>query len=130
MDRNRFFQDGKGDTEILTLLEVSNDIAFCLSNVSQYAEKSLLCEYSFDNVTIFSSFWDGIQEHFSVCNSTILIPLNTSLNFPTRKSSEMKNTASYIELPEDITKSGFKSAGVYIAASNLIQLILPGSENT
>lgn len=115
---------------MLTLLSVSNEIAFRLANVSKWAEVPLLCENSFLNVTIYSSYWDGTQEKVLDCNLTSMVPLNTSRYFPTRKKkNKLENTASYIELPEDIGKSGYKIAGVYIGASNLLKLILSGSHN-
>ncbi len=126
---NVLLQQGKGDNEFLDLLDVSNDIAFRLSNVSKQAEVPLICEYSFSNVTISSSYWNGSQSNISVCSKNETFQL-ASLRFPNRKDNDgMENLTSYIELPKDIGKTPFKTSGVFIAASDLIQLLLPGSDN-
>lgn len=53
-----------------------------------------------------------------------------SRRFPLRKEDGFDEIeASYIELPKNIREKPFKTAGVLIAASNLIKLLLPGSEN-
>jgi len=127
---NIILQHKKGNEEIRELLDVSNDIAFRLSNVSKQAEVPLICEYSFANVTISSSYWNGTQGNISNCNSKNASFHLASIRFPNRKEDgEIGNMASYIELPKDIGKTPFKSAGVFIAASDLIQLLLPGSNN-
>jgi len=53
-----------------------------------------------------------------------------SLRFPFRNEAELVDMVeSYIELPKEIGERPFKTAGVFITASNLIKLLLPGSEN-
>lgn len=90
----------------------------------------LICEYSFSNVTISSSYWNGSQGNISDCHSKNTSFHFTSLRFPNRQIDDaMESLTSYIELPKDINKTPFKAAGVFIAASDLIQLLLPGSDN-
>jgi len=112
-------------------LEVSNDISFHLSNVSQSAGIPLLCEIPLKNVTISSSYWDGTQSPILGCDLKNLPAQKVSLTFPNYENitNEDGNIKSYILLPSEITKSAYKASGVLIAASNLIKKILPGSEN-
>lgn len=114
-------------------MEVSNDISFHLSNVSKVVGMPLLCEIPFDNVTISSSYWDGgNQSSVFGCDLT-----NSSakqvvpLTFPNYQNitNVDGHIKSYIRLPSEITERAYKASGVFIAASNLIKILLPGSKN-
>ena len=119
-------QQTKGDEEILELLRVSNDIGFRLSNVSELAALPLLCEIPFDNVTIMSSYWDESQGSLSDCALNNVSFKEKFYRFP---MNDVEKIESYIVLPDQIKDKSYKTAGVFIAASKLIQLLLPGSEN-
>jgi len=107
---------------MLKLLEVSNDIGFRLSDVSKLTEQSLLCEISFENVTISSSYWDGHLGPIYDCEFATLP--ETSLRFPVDR-----DVNSYILLPNSIREIPYKASGVFIAASNLVKRLLPGLNN-
>ena len=107
---------------MLKLLEVSNDIGFRLSDVSKLTEQSILCEISFENVTISSSYWDGHLSPIYDCELTALP--ETSLRFPADR-----DVNSYILLPNSIREIPYKASGVFIAASNLVKQLLPGLNN-
>jgi len=120
-------QQTKGDEEILELLRVSNDIGFRLSNVSELAALPLLCEIPFYNVTIMSSYWDESQGNLSDCTLKNVSFKENFYRFP--MNNDTKKIESYIVIPDKIKEKSYKTAGVFIAASKLIQLLLPGSEN-
>jgi len=118
---------------ILKLLDVSNEIAFQLSNISQLAGIPILCEISFENITTFSSYWNGTQgDSLFGCDLTTELPPEDLLRFPSDKnnSSDTKmGVTSYIVLPKEMNQKAYKSEGVFIAASNLVKQLLPGRNN-
>lgn len=123
-----------GDEGILKLLNISDDIAFRLSNTAQLEEQSLRCDIFFPNVTIGSSYWDGSLNPILSCDLTNESSYQTAseafLRFPVN-NEENKNDNSYILLPEDILviEKIHIASGVLIPATNLIQQLLPGGNN-
>ncbi len=112
---------------MLKLLEVSNDIGFRLSDVSKLAEQSVLCEISFENVTISSSYWDGHLGPIYDCDLIAMPSQETSLRFPSDQDGNYFN--NYILLPNTIRENPYRASGVFIAASNLVKMLLPGLNN-
>ena len=122
----------KGNEGILKLIDVSNDIAFRLSNVSKLAGIPLLCEISFDNISVSSSYWNGIQGESVVgCDLKTEVQSESFLRFPSNKiSGQMgNNVTSYILLPNEIILKTYKAVGVFIPASNLLKQFIPRNNN-
>jgi len=112
--------------------------------VAELENQSLLCEISFLNVTISSSYWNGSTNPILNCddlsssnNSNSTAPDNF-LRFPllnfydneeTNQTESISN--SYIHLPSSILvlNQVYKASGVLIDDSNLVRLLLPGENN-
>ena len=110
--------------------------------MAQLEDQSLLCEISFPNVTISSSYWDGSNNQILNCDLTSDNSNSTAsddfLRFPlfqfndNEETNETESiTSSYIQLPSSILVPNqvYKASGVLIADSNLISLLLPGENN-
>jgi len=111
--------------------------------VAQLESQSLLCEISLLNVTISSSYWDGSTNPILNCDPISSDDSNATasddfLRFPhlryhnNEETNETESiTNSYILLPNSILVPNqvHRASGVFIAATNLIQLLLPGANN-
>jgi len=114
--------------------------------VAQSEDQSLLCEFSFLNVTISSSYWDGSStnpilncddlsssdDNFNSTNPDdfLRFPL-LQINDDEECNATERITSSYIHLPSSILVPGkvYRASGVLIADSNLIALLIPGENN-
>ena len=136
MIRTIILQLKRGDEGILQLLEVSNDVAFRLSDASKSFDRALLCDIVFKNFTLRSSYWNSLQGPIFDCNLDVLSNndvVESFLQFPMNlKSDDDKEPnlpKSYISLPTKVIEQAHKATGVFIAASNLVKRLLPGFNN-
>jgi len=102
-----------------------------MSKASKMAGQPLFCEIPLENVTISSSYWNGTQDLIVGCDLKNLSAQEVPLKFPNYKDSTdiNGNIKSYILLPNTINRNPYKTSGVYIAASNLVKMLLPGFNN-
>lgn len=107
----------------LFLLNVSEDVGFRLSNVAQLGNRPLHCETYQPNVTISSSYWDGMSSLVQDCGLADNLSREAFLRFPMMTSS-----SSYLILPDAIIESGkiHKAAGTLITSS-IVNQLFPGT---
>lgn len=121
---------------------MSDDVAFRLANVAQSESQSLRCDFSFSNIVISSSYWNGQPSITQDCGltksskstATHSTSPDTFLRFPMVSndgSDEEELVGSYILLPENILVPGkaYKASGVFIPLISRLEETLPGSNN-
>lgn len=120
------------DKAILKVLEATHDVAFRLSSLAKLENISLRCEISLPNVTLSSSYWDGsLNNKIFGCDlaSKNIYPSASEafLRFPV--NNQLKTSQSYTLLPNKILdiEQAYMASGVLIAATNLIEQVLPGN---